>query len=489
MRVLDSNDYYKFLGKCENSTQLEEQVQNESSKEYLKRVSIIWSSNISLPRKIHATKTFALPAIQYHMWTSDWSINSLKDIDRRTREIIRDEEGMHYHESIKLLYLPEELGGSGMMSAEDTYKTTTIKMANYLNNSEDKRIKQVRDLEFNKTSHDRRSIFKQAEKFAKEYDITCNFEDSATNITVSNTVTSTIETKIITDPAPKAIKDILKSKTVEKYLKEAEKQSWLGALNTLQLKDNDMAPRANQILKSWKNIPDVTYSVNRSIRQQLLPTRAYQKSKVQMKITDTRCRMCGTGVESTTHVMCACPKIAQSLYKARHDRMLRPIYHFLLKKYNFDENDHEKPWYLQKPPTAVVENDEAKIYWDVPFHLQKAPQNGANKIDMSLYDKRNNSWTLLEGTVCQVGTIADRTNKKQDKYTELRAGIKQLHKPKSIRQINIVFDFLGGYHTNMAKELNYITNSDKETTYLILRAQKWILCQNVNIVQKFYEYV
>ena len=61
----------------------------------------------------------------------------MKDIDRRTREILSKEGGMHYHESTKLLYLPEELGGSGMKSVEDTYKLTTIEMVNYLNNSDD----------------------------------------------------------------------------------------------------------------------------------------------------------------------------------------------------------------------------------------------------------------------------------------------------------------------------------------------------------------
>ena len=176
LKLLDTNDHYKFLGKYENSTQLEKQVCNESSKEYLKRVSVIWSSNISIPRKVHATKTFALPALQYHMWTSGWTINKLQDIDRRTREIIREEEGMHRHESIKLLYLHEELGGGG------------IKMANYLSNSEDKRIKHARTLEMNKITRDRRSIFKQAVKYAKEYNITCSFDDAGTTITVSNVI-------------------------------------------------------------------------------------------------------------------------------------------------------------------------------------------------------------------------------------------------------------------------------------------------------------
>ena len=42
--------------------------------------------------------------------------------------------------------------------------------------------------------------------------------------------------------------------------------------------------------------------------------------------------------------MSACPKIAQSLYTARHDKMLRPYYHYLLSTYDFkEESDHKRP--------------------------------------------------------------------------------------------------------------------------------------------------
>ena len=36
LKLLDINDHYSFLGKYENSTQLEEHVWKKSSKEYLK---------------------------------------------------------------------------------------------------------------------------------------------------------------------------------------------------------------------------------------------------------------------------------------------------------------------------------------------------------------------------------------------------------------------------------------------------------------------
>jgi len=199
--------------------------------------------------------------------------------------------------------------------------------------------------------------------------------------------------------------------------------------------------------------------------------------------------MCHTATESTAHVLSACSKIAQTLYTARHDRMLRPIYHCLLNKYNFQESDHEKPWYQQSLPPAVLENEKAKIYWNVPFYLEKPPENGAKKPDVIVHDKETNTWALLEGTVCQVDRILERFKEKQTKYTELRAGIKREYKSTDVNQINIVFDFLGGHHEQLRKDLRSITNTDKELNYLIERCQKWIMSQNVNIVKKFYEYV
>ena len=162
--------------------------------------------------------------------------------------------------------------------------------------------------------------------------------------------------------------------------------------------------------------------------------------------------------------------------------MLRPIYHCLLDKYNFQESDHGKPWYQQSLRRAVLENEKAKIYWNVPFILEKPPEDGANKRDVSVHDKETNIWTLLEGTVCQVDKIADRVKEKQTKYIELRAGIKREYKRTSLYQINIVSDFLGGHHEQLRNDLRSITNTDKELSYLIERCQKWNLSQNVNIV-------
>jgi len=121
---------------------------------------------------------------------------------------------------------------------------------------------------------------------------------------------------------------------------------------------------------------------------------------------------------------------------------------------------------------------------------QKKPENNANKVDIAVMDKEKKRWLLIEGTVCGVGLISDRRKLKQDKYRELRAGIKQLYPDYKVTQVNIVFDFLAGYHQSMKNELDeHLTDKNEdETQYLIMKSQKWIMSQNVEIVKYFYTY-
>ena len=126
-----------------------------------------------------------------------------------------------------------------------------------------------------------------------------------------------------------------------------------------------------------------------------------------------------------------------------------------------------KPWDQQSLPHAVLGNEKAKIYWNVPFILEKPPENGANKPGVIVLDKETNIWTLFEGTVCQVDKIAERFKEEQIKYIELCTGIKKEYKSTSVYQINIVFDFLGGHHEQLRNDLRSITNTDKELSYLI----------------------
>ena len=60
----------------------------------------------------------------------------------------------------------------------------------------------------------------------------------------------------------------------------------------------------------------------------------------------------------------------------------------------------------------------------------------------------------MESTIYTPGTIAERNKYKQNKYVDLRLGIKNLYPGYIVKLITIVFDFLGAYYKDLDKELN-----------------------------------
>ena len=93
IQIMSEDDHYKFLGTVENSKQLDELITQTLSQEYIRRLSVIWTSNISIPRKIRTMNTFAIPLLQYSFWTCTWTLEKLKQLDRKTREVINKNSG------------------------------------------------------------------------------------------------------------------------------------------------------------------------------------------------------------------------------------------------------------------------------------------------------------------------------------------------------------------------------------------------------------
>ena len=75
----------------------------------------------------------------------------------------------------------------------------------------------------------------------------------------------------------------------------------------------------------------------------------------------------------------------------------------------------------------------------MPIYIDKAPENGANKPDMTIFDKKNKVIILV--------------NYKKRKYLDLRLGLRKLYLDYEIKQTSIVFNFLGDFNTTLKKEL------------------------------------
>ena len=109
----------------------------------------------------------------------------------------------------------------------------------------------------------------------------------------------------------------------------------LGNYVTQRWKDNDISKHNFNPIMKWKNIPDVVLSVHTSNLQQLIPTQVYKRNK-KKKGLDLMCTICHSTEETVPHLLCGYSAIAQTIYKARYDRILRPIYHLILSVHNME---------------------------------------------------------------------------------------------------------------------------------------------------------
>ena len=306
----------------------------------------------------------------------------------------------------------------------------------------------MRQFQDHEESKNFRSVLKDAKIYARDMNLEIEFS-SDDKTTVIKSDQRTVEIK---DNQVKYLKPILKEARVAIYEKMTLDQPWLGQSTTLHWNDPMLSDGTYYILRERKNIPDAVISIYVNISQQLLPTKIYKANKLKETQHDIKCRLCGINNETVPHLMCSCSEIAQSLYKSRHDKMLRPVYHHVLHKYSF-ESEVSKPWYQQEMPNPAKENKRAKVFWDIPIYVDKAPENGANRPNMVILDKINKNWIIIEGTVCLIGEITEREKLKSSKYRDLREALKRLYPGYTVQQLNIVLDYLGGYNRNLLEEM------------------------------------
>ena len=74
---------------------------------------------------------------------------------------------------------------------------------------------------------------------------------------------------------------------------------------------------------------------------------------------NSKCWSCGDKDETINHIINECSKLAQNMYKTRHDWVGKVI-----KVIKFD---HKKKWYMPNQ-ASVLENDKHKLLWD--FDMQ-----------------------------------------------------------------------------------------------------------------------
>ena len=187
IQIMSKDDHYKFLGTVENSKQLDELITQTLSQEYIRRLSVIWTSNISISKKIRATNTFAIPLLQYSFWTCTWTLEKLKQLDRKTREVINKNSGRNKESSVAMTYLSHDQGGYNLSELEMVYKLSKIKIAHHIATSTDQRIKLVREFQDWKEHRGFTSANKMAQRYAYDLGVEIEFNNPSIGTIIHTT--------------------------------------------------------------------------------------------------------------------------------------------------------------------------------------------------------------------------------------------------------------------------------------------------------------
>ena len=103
------------------------------------------------------------------------------------------------------------------------------------------------------------------------------------------------------------------------------------------------------------------------------------------------------------------------------------------------DSDRATPWHKESLPKSSVENENAKVLWNIPIHRDIPPKDGINRPDVVVHHKKGNPFIILEGTVYNIGEIHDRDQRKTEKYMDLRSSLKRMNPGHKIMQLKVVF--------------------------------------------------
>ena len=132
-RSLEQEGTYKYL-EVSKGDRVQHSLKEKIRKEYYPRIRMVLKSELNSPTKLEAITTLAVLMVTYSFNIMNWTRNFLTKYK------------MHHPKSdIDRLYLPRTEGDRELIQQELSYKSTTIDLAKYLQETKDTLLHFVKD--------------------------------------------------------------------------------------------------------------------------------------------------------------------------------------------------------------------------------------------------------------------------------------------------------------------------------------------------------
>ena len=280
IKEVDNHAGYKYLGIIQSDAIKKEEVIVQVRREYFRRVRLVLRSELNAGNTIKAINSWAIPVIRYTGGIVEWTIAELQETDRKTRKHLTNHRAFNINGVVDRLYVKRKQGGKGLLQVEQVVREEECAVAEYIKDSKNdwlmRIVKQERVLEAAecKSAHRQRVTEKRLEDW-KNKKLHGQFQRQTEDI-------------VDEEESVRWIEDGYMKKETESLLMAAQEQS----------------------LRTRKIMHDIDH-----------------------RNVDSKCRLCGEKDETVEHLVSACSKLAQTEYKARHDKVASIIHWKLCRKY------------------------------------------------------------------------------------------------------------------------------------------------------------
>ena len=144
IKSLQEGKSYKYLGILDTEKFLEEEMELNVSKEYIRRLRKVLKSKLNGGNLVRGVNTWAVSLLRYSAAFVSWRKSELQAIDRKTRKLFTTYGALHPKSDLDRLYMPRKEGGRGLIPIEDCVELARRGLEVYVHGSEERLIQTAR---------------------------------------------------------------------------------------------------------------------------------------------------------------------------------------------------------------------------------------------------------------------------------------------------------------------------------------------------------
>ena len=393
-------DVYKYLGISQLFDPNGKAIREALTTEYLKRIRIVWSSDLSAKHKVDATNTWATAVFPYFFPIMRWYRTNLAAVDAKTRSILRNNKSIYGVSACERIYLPRSEGGRGLNRVRFLWEREVVSSALYLAKTAeiDPHLNAVWQHQLYRNRQDKYTNLGEAKGIAEAYELDIEFDGREEPRKVAAR---------LKERQYQGMRNSVRSKTIHSaYWNQVDKPGMDTRVSHAWLKDGRLMAK--------------TESYVIALQDGVVLTRLY-RARILREPISSLCRACGGGPEGVKHVLSCCPQSLWSRYKERHDRVAYQVVRMLCQHFSMGI-PAKQGWGSQGMAVPmVIEDSRVKITIDQPIPTLNYIEERRPDLLVTLPEEKR--MCIIEVAVAWDELVLERERQKRDKYQPLKADL------------------------------------------------------------------